>query len=86
MTLRQLPHLPLAEGKQRRFRQREEETRARENQDRRHRKFHAQSVEEKSDGQKEKQGRHVPSGQFENGPAFERRESCAIRSQRRLTR
>ena len=54
MPFRQLPHLPFAEGKERRFRQREKETRARENQDRRHRQLHARSVEEKASRKKEK--------------------------------
>jgi hypothetical protein len=40
----------------------EKETRARENQDRRHRQLHARSVPEKSDGQKEKRlGVKVPN-------------------------
>ncbi len=44
---RELRHLPFAERKQRRLRQREKETRARENQNRRHSLLHAWSVLEK---------------------------------------
>ena len=47
-------HLPFAERKQRRFRQREKETRAREDKNRRYRRFHARSVPEKRRGKKEK--------------------------------
>ncbi len=44
----ELRHLPFAEGKERRLRQREKETRARENQNRRHSLPHARSVPEKA--------------------------------------
>ena len=44
---RELRHLPFAEGKQRRFRQREKETRARENQNRRHGLLHARMLSAK---------------------------------------
>ena len=56
MVFRQLPHLPLAEGKERRFRQREEETRARENQDRRYRQLHARKVWRKKRAEKRRNG------------------------------
>ena len=55
MLFHQLPHLPFAQGKQRRFRQREKETRARENQNRRHGLLHAWIVREKARRKKEKQ-------------------------------
>jgi len=44
MAFGQLLRLPFTQGKERRFRQREEETRARKNQDRRYRQLHARRL------------------------------------------
>jgi len=52
--LRQERHLPFAERKQRCLRQREEETRASEDNNRSYRRFHARSVPENRRGKKEK--------------------------------
>jgi hypothetical protein len=54
MLFGQLPRLPFAQGKQRRFRQREEETCARENQNRRYRHPHARTMPGKPHQKKEK--------------------------------
>jgi hypothetical protein len=61
MLFGQLPRLPFAQGKQRRFRQREKETCARENQYRHHRRRHARSVKQIARRKKQKEAQPDPS-------------------------
>jgi hypothetical protein len=55
MLFGQLPRLPFAQGKQRRFRQREKETCARENQNRRYRHLHGRSLKQIACRKKQKE-------------------------------
>jgi hypothetical protein len=59
MLFGQLPRLPFAQGKQRRLRQREKETCARENQNRRYRHLHVRSLKQIACRKKQKEATRI---------------------------